>query len=48
MTSNQQLVITTNIALVRTFLVVRILPSLFMGHGKKHEKFSKLNFERLL
>jgi hypothetical protein len=46
MTSNQELVIPTNIALESTLLIVGILPSFFMGHGKKHKKFSKLNFER--
>lgn len=46
MTSNWELVISTNIALSSITLVMRIPPSSFMMSGEKSERFNRLNFER--
>ena len=46
MTSTQELVITTNVAIISTISVKSIPPSPYVVHGEKPKKHNVLNFKR--
>jgi hypothetical protein len=45
MSSTQELVVLTNVALISTISVVRIPSTPYMMHNEKLEKFKGLNFK---